>query len=160
MHRDIRHELQAGRIGRDQAAFDLWRQEFNTERPHEALGMRLPAEVYQPSSRPFHGTRKTSTTAPWIPVASIAAPAPSASSASSCSSRRLSAAGASVWLPPIMTSLTSTSPPSHRTDQPQNRQLPSRPIGRLESSPFPPQCVTSKPIRCYLCSEPDVLPMF
>ncbi len=56
MHRDIRHELQAGRIGRDQAAFDLWRQEFNTERPHEALGMRLPAEVYQPSSRPFHGT--------------------------------------------------------------------------------------------------------
>lgn len=56
LHRDIRSELQAGRIGRDQAAFDLWRQEFNTERPHEALGMRLPAEVYQPSRRPFLGT--------------------------------------------------------------------------------------------------------
>src|SRR5690606_18824360 len=25
MHRDVRRELQAGRIGRDQAAFDLWR---------------------------------------------------------------------------------------------------------------------------------------
>jgi transposase InsO family protein len=27
LHRDIRRELQAGRVGRDQAAFDLWRDE-------------------------------------------------------------------------------------------------------------------------------------
>ena len=26
-------------------------QEFNKERPHEGLGMRLPAQVYQPSAR-------------------------------------------------------------------------------------------------------------
>jgi hypothetical protein len=56
MHRDIRTELQAGRIGRDQAAFDIWRHEFNNDRPHESLAMRVPAEVYQPSSRPFSGT--------------------------------------------------------------------------------------------------------
>jgi putative transposase len=56
MHRDVRQELQAGRIGRDQAAFDLWRQEYNGERPHEALGMKTPAEVYQRSERAYKGT--------------------------------------------------------------------------------------------------------
>lgn len=56
MHLDIRRELQGGRIGRDQAAFDLWRHEYNNERPHEALGMKRPAEVYQPSIRPYNGT--------------------------------------------------------------------------------------------------------
>lgn len=30
-----------------------WRIKYNTVRPHEALGMRCPAEVYLPSSRPF-----------------------------------------------------------------------------------------------------------
>ncbi len=56
MHRDIHRELQAGRIGRDQHAFELWRHQFNTERPHEALAMRVPAEVYQPSERSYTGT--------------------------------------------------------------------------------------------------------
>jgi transposase InsO family protein len=40
----------------DQAAFDVWREEFNTERPHEALGMRVPAEVYRRSDRSYSGT--------------------------------------------------------------------------------------------------------
>jgi len=56
MHLDIRRELQGGRIGRDQDAFDLWRNEYNNERPHEALGMKRPAEVYRPSTRPYQGT--------------------------------------------------------------------------------------------------------
>jgi len=56
MHRDIRRELEAGRIGRDQAAFDLWREEYNTERPHEALAMRVPSEVYAASGRKYEGT--------------------------------------------------------------------------------------------------------
>jgi transposase InsO family protein len=56
MHRDVRRELQAGRIGRDQAAFDLWREKYNHERPHEALGMKTPGEVYQPSPRRYAGT--------------------------------------------------------------------------------------------------------
>ena len=56
MRLDIRRELQGGRIGRDQAAFDLWRDEYNHERPHEALGMKRPAEVYQNSTRIWGGT--------------------------------------------------------------------------------------------------------
>lgn len=56
MHRDVRRELQAGRIGRDQAAFDLWRQQYNFERPHEALAMKTPGEIYQPSERRYVGT--------------------------------------------------------------------------------------------------------
>jgi len=32
-----------------QRRFDQWRKEFNYERPHEALDMRCPAEVYTPS---------------------------------------------------------------------------------------------------------------
>jgi len=59
MHLDIFRELERGRTGRDQESFDLWRQEFNTERPHEALGMAMPAEVYRPSARAFKGTPET-----------------------------------------------------------------------------------------------------
>lgn len=40
----------------DQAALDLWRQSFNYERPHEALAMRTPGEVYVASERKFEGT--------------------------------------------------------------------------------------------------------
>jgi putative transposase len=36
-----------------QVAFDAFRQEFNHERPHEALNQRLPAELYVPSARPY-----------------------------------------------------------------------------------------------------------
>ena len=56
MHLDVRRELQSGRIGRDQDAFDVWRHEYNNERPHEALGMKRPAEVYVPSARAYEGT--------------------------------------------------------------------------------------------------------
>jgi transposase InsO family protein len=38
-----------------QAKFDAFIEEFNTERPHEALAMKCPAEVYTPSSRPYAG---------------------------------------------------------------------------------------------------------
>jgi hypothetical protein len=38
-----------------QARFDAFRHEFNTERPHEALAMKCPAEVYAPSPRPYAG---------------------------------------------------------------------------------------------------------
>jgi transposase InsO family protein len=36
-----------------QSRFDTFRNEFNHERPHEALGQRQPAEFYRPSPRPF-----------------------------------------------------------------------------------------------------------
>jgi len=36
-----------------QRAFDTFRQVYNHERPHEALGQRPPAAVYRPSLRPY-----------------------------------------------------------------------------------------------------------
>jgi len=38
-----------------QARFDAFRDEFNTERPHEALAMKCPAEVYSASPRAYDG---------------------------------------------------------------------------------------------------------
>ena len=38
-----------------QARFDAFQQEFNTERPHEALGMKRPADLYSASPRAYEG---------------------------------------------------------------------------------------------------------
>src|SRR5215510_11008129 len=38
-----------------QAKFDAFVHEFNYERPHEALDMKYPAEIYKPSTRPYRG---------------------------------------------------------------------------------------------------------
>lgn len=38
-----------------QARFDNFLNEFNTERPHQALDMKTPAQLYQPASRPYLG---------------------------------------------------------------------------------------------------------
>ena len=38
-----------------QARFDQFIEVFNKERPHQALGMRTPAELYVPSPRPYKG---------------------------------------------------------------------------------------------------------
>src|SRR5947207_12218758 len=55
IHKDISRALEA--VGEcDQAALDVWRESFNYERPHEALGMRCPGEVYLPSERKYEGT--------------------------------------------------------------------------------------------------------
>jgi hypothetical protein len=55
MHKDISREVEAlGQSG--QEALDLWRETFNYERPHEALGMRCPGEVYICSERKYEGT--------------------------------------------------------------------------------------------------------
>jgi putative transposase len=55
MHKDISRELEA--MGQcDQQALDLWRQTFNYERPHDALGLRCPGEVYIASARKYEGT--------------------------------------------------------------------------------------------------------
>ena len=55
MHGDISRELEA--MGEcDQPAWDLWKQTFNYERPHEALGMRSPGELYVASQRKYQGT--------------------------------------------------------------------------------------------------------
>jgi putative transposase len=56
LHLDISRELENKRQGEEQASLDEWRRTFNEERPHEALGMRTPAEVYTPSAKKFEGT--------------------------------------------------------------------------------------------------------
>jgi len=38
-----------------QARFDTFVHEFNTERPHEALAMKTPEQIYSPSRRPYVG---------------------------------------------------------------------------------------------------------
>ncbi len=42
-------------ILQQQARFDDFVSEFNEERPHQALAMKTPAELYQPSPRPYTG---------------------------------------------------------------------------------------------------------
>ena len=54
MHRDIKSEL-AG-LKSDQKSFDIWRQIFNEERPHQALENRTPSEVYEESKRVYEGS--------------------------------------------------------------------------------------------------------
>jgi len=39
-----------------QPIFDDWREEYNTDRPHEALEMDVPADHYEPSDRSFPET--------------------------------------------------------------------------------------------------------
>ncbi len=56
MHRDLAWELER-RADQDrrtqQASLDVWRRTFNEERPHEAIGMRVPQDVYRKSPRRF-----------------------------------------------------------------------------------------------------------
>jgi len=58
MHRTLKQET-ARPPGmnalQQQARFDDFISEFNQERPHEALDMRTPAELYAPSSTPYEG---------------------------------------------------------------------------------------------------------
>jgi transposase InsO family protein len=56
LHLDMGRELEAQRLGEHQSELDEWRRTFNEERPHEALGMRRPAEVYGRSQRVYTGT--------------------------------------------------------------------------------------------------------
>jgi putative transposase len=59
MHRDIAREVQAcsrGSLQEVRAALEIWRRSFNEERPHEALGMKCPSEVYTASPRRYDGT--------------------------------------------------------------------------------------------------------
>jgi transposase InsO family protein len=55
LHLDIERELRGNAL-EEQASFDEWRRTFNQERPHEALGMKCPVEVYRSSERKYEGT--------------------------------------------------------------------------------------------------------
>jgi len=56
MHRTLKAETTrppANTRLAQQRKFDRFRQEFNFERPHEALDMKTPGSMYQPSRRPM-----------------------------------------------------------------------------------------------------------
>lgn len=58
MHRTLKREATrpAGmNFLQQQARFDAFVGEFNDERPHEALGMKRPADLYTASPRPYRG---------------------------------------------------------------------------------------------------------
>jgi len=59
MHRDIASEVEGkvrGELAEQAAALEVWRESYNQERPHEALGMKVPAAVYERSKRKYTGT--------------------------------------------------------------------------------------------------------
>jgi putative transposase len=45
----------AANVLQQQARFDTFRDHYNQERPHQALAMKVPAEVYTASRRPYRG---------------------------------------------------------------------------------------------------------
>lgn len=53
LHRDISQELECLGQNVSQEALDLWRHQFNYQRPHEALGMRCPGDLYHNSNRKY-----------------------------------------------------------------------------------------------------------
>lgn len=56
MHRTLKAETArppAANTRAQQKRFNAFRAEFNHERPHEALQMKVPAELYRPSDRPY-----------------------------------------------------------------------------------------------------------
>ena len=55
MHRDLSAAFERRPCESSQGELDLWRQEFNWQRPHESLSMKCPGEVYDNSPRRYEG---------------------------------------------------------------------------------------------------------
>ena len=58
MHRTLKAETTRPpgmNVLQQQVRFDAFMSEFNEERPHEAIDMRVPAERYTPSLRAYEG---------------------------------------------------------------------------------------------------------
>jgi len=54
MHQDLAREIEAqpsATLAQEKQRLERWREEYNTARPHEALGMKMPGEVYYCSAR-------------------------------------------------------------------------------------------------------------
>lgn len=59
MHLEIANDVEGrvpGGIPMQQAALDVWRQEYNHVRPHAGIGMQKPVDLYKPSERKFDPT--------------------------------------------------------------------------------------------------------
>ena len=58
MHLTLKKEATkpaAANLLQQQARLDAFVDQYNRDRPHQALGMRVPADVYVPSARPYRG---------------------------------------------------------------------------------------------------------
>ena len=58
MHLTLKHEATkpaSGNVLQQQARFDAFVERFNQERPHQALGMKVPADLYARSPRVYRG---------------------------------------------------------------------------------------------------------
>jgi putative transposase len=58
MHLTLKKEATkpaSANVLQQQARFDAFIARYNQERPHQALGMKVPADLYAPSSRAYHG---------------------------------------------------------------------------------------------------------
>ena len=58
MHLTLKKEATrpaAANLLQQQGRFDAFIDDYNRDRPHQALGMRYPAELYVPSTRPYRG---------------------------------------------------------------------------------------------------------
>ena len=59
LHRTLKNELLIRQpfydLNDSQSKFDIWKNIYNYERPHQALGMQTPGSHYQSSSRTFTG---------------------------------------------------------------------------------------------------------
>ena len=58
MHRTLKAEATRparANLLQQQETFDEFREEYNNERPHQALGMKRPTDIYQRSPRPYRG---------------------------------------------------------------------------------------------------------
>ncbi len=53
--RRFTHETAGANILQQQGKFDTFIEEFNSERPREALAMRCPAQLHTASARPYLG---------------------------------------------------------------------------------------------------------
>ena len=60
MHLTLKREATkpaARNVLQQQARFDTFVRQYNDERPHEALAMKVPADLYAPSARPYKGLK-------------------------------------------------------------------------------------------------------
>jgi putative transposase len=58
MHLTLKKEATkpaAANVLQQQARFDTWMTQYNRDRPHQALAMKVPADVYTRSPRAYHG---------------------------------------------------------------------------------------------------------
>ena len=69
MHRILKTETAspaAANLRAQQRRLDRWRHQYNTQRPHEALAGRSPADLYHRSPRPFHSAIHPSYPETWL----------------------------------------------------------------------------------------------